>query len=156
MPTRSLLRLLPLLTMLLVAFACGHGNDPGSVTPTPQATPTASSSGPTAQVAVTPSRSRPPSADHVGLGLIDIITFLREKIGTATPGVTSCPYDAINGIIDCSSQGSGRIALDPVPHGADQWDCRALLTPSGEAFAASCTAAASPKNPVVFIYEIVQ
>lgn len=88
--------------------------------------------------------------------MLDLVTFLKQTIGSGVSGAKPCPYEATDGIIDCSSQGYGRIALDPVPHGADQWDCRVELTPMGQAFAASCISVGSPNAPVTFIYGIIQ
>lgn len=146
-----------ILPLIVLSFVLACGDDDGDSTPTPSPSPSAEASAsptegasptpgdetptPTSPVVATPSRSIPASADHVALAVLNVVVFLSEPpISGGVPQAVPCPYDATDGIIDCTEEGYGQIALDPVPTGADEWECRALLTPAEELFAASCTA----------------
>jgi hypothetical protein len=73
------------------------------------------------------------------LFVLNFARWYNDTFGTSEAIPVECPYDSQDAIIDCSTQGYGRIAVDPAPTGAADWVCRALLTPDNRLVAASCT-----------------
>jgi hypothetical protein len=96
-----------------------------------------------------------PESDHVGLVVIDPLTFFQQELQGADPTVVFCAgVDLQTGIVDCVDAGYGTIAVDPIPQVASgELLCRVMLKPSGEFFAASC-AGELPNGPGAFIYAI--
>lgn len=162
--------LLLLLPALLLAAACGGDDDdassstptnsetesvPASRSPTPTATaqeaedtetamPTAS----TPFETVAPTRRAGITADFFAENTSDILAVLRGVIPANVP----CPYDAAEVVIDCSSEGYGRIALDLEPQGAIT-QCQAVTNPdNGALLAVSC----NTDTPSLWFYRLVE
>lgn len=158
--------------LLAAAVACGGDDDNASATLTPTApasdgapTATASTSAtstlpPKSPVAtnglfVVPSRDLP-AADHDAIGVFDVVGFLNQELNGSQPSPVPCAagIDITQGIIDCTAEGYGTIAVDPIPTGASTWTCRALLRPDNTLFAASCNGGDPGQVPTAFIYAI--
>ena len=96
-----------------------------------------------------------PQADHIGLNVLDVLTFMRANVGDGAPTPHFCAgIDLQTGIIDCVDAGYGTIAVDPIPQAQPgELGCRVLVDPKGKLFAASCTGQL-PNRPAFFIYGI--
>src|SRR5207244_1133459 len=108
---------------MLTVLACSGDDNEKSSTPTAAASPTAGPRTATPPVVGTPSRTKPAAADKIALVVLDGATFLKEGIGTGTLGTAECQYEPTDAIVDCSSAGFGKIALDPAPEGIGPWTC---------------------------------
>ena len=129
------------LLILAMASACGDDDESPSGSPTSDATATpATTLLPTASppLFLTPSRELPP-ADHAAIGVFDVLSFLEQNLnGGELKPVECTSFDAVQGIIDCTAQGYGTIAVDPIPEATGELLCRALLNPQDAFFGASC------------------
>ena len=157
MRIRTLIPLVITLAALALAAACG-GDDSPSATPgvslssaTTAASGSPSSQGANAtptptiqpqippQILVTPGRTLP-AATHNALGVFDAVTYFKQELNGDIPVRKPCAgIDVLTGILDCTAAGYGTIAVDPIPVGAQTWDCGALLKPAGDFFGVSCT-----------------
>lgn len=163
--------LLLLLPALLLAAACGGDDDdassstptnsetesvPASRSPTPTATAQEAGDTETAMPTptstpfetVAPTRRAGINADFFAENTSDILAVLRGVIPANVP----CPYDAAEVVIDCSSEGYGRIALDLEPQGAIT-QCQAVTNPdNGALLAVSC----NTDTPSLWFYRLVE
>jgi hypothetical protein len=162
------------LPALLAFAACGGDDDSDDPTPepsrtaasgtvTPDATATegptdaptdteAPTSQETPEPTPTPTR-RPVDYDHYGENITDILGYYNTQFGSGVVVPVPCPYDVADGVIDCTAEGYGRIALDIEPFGGEVTECRAILSPGGvDLVAASC----STSTPATFFYKIVE
>jgi len=152
--------------LLLAVAACGGDDDSGSdasatpdessgapasgdVTPTNVDSPTpAPTPSPTPEPTPSPTR-RPVTADRYARFVGgDVTGFLAATFGAEVPVPVACPWDDSQGIIDCSSEGFGTIALDTFPDG-NVIECRAL-TLENEMLAVSC----STDAPAGWVYRL--
>ncbi len=138
--------------LVLAMSACGDDDGQPSSSASSTATASPSQGGPF----ITASPGRPlPAADHVGLNVINPLTFFEQELQGADPTVVFCAgVDLQSGVIDCVEAGYGTIAVDPIPQVASgELLCRVMLKPTGELFAASC-AGELPSGPGAYIYGI--
>jgi hypothetical protein len=150
--------------LAFASAACGDDDDGTSETPSvtadASATSTPAASTLPAQsfqpgiITASPGRELP-EADHIGLNVIDPLTFYEQRLhgGALTP-VFCAGIDLTTGIIDCIDAGYGTIAVDPIPEVASgELQCRALLDTESVFFAASCSGMLQ-SGPGAYIYAI--
>ncbi len=153
------------LIALLVAAACSGDDDDDTAKPSSTESPTSTQaeasetedSSPTPEsttfvfeVTNSPTK-RAVAFDHYAEAVTDILGYYASTFGTGVVEPVPCPYEEADGVINCTAEGYGRIALDILPTGGVT-ECRALLSPGGDLVAAGC----STDIPAGYFYKIVE